>query len=142
VGTSSDPYGVLYPQHGIALIFPELITDSSITDAFDDSGNPRALNTLNSIMFMGGYGNKKSEKLVYSIQANFDEFNHTLNPTTYSFADGEKRKKETYFLAPTTYITQVGIYNDENELLLTANLSKPDKKDQINTLSYQITVEL
>jgi len=45
-------------------------------------------------------------------------------------------------LAPTTYITQVGIYNDENELLLTANLSKPDKKDQINTLAYQITVEL
>jgi hypothetical protein len=30
---------------------------------------------------------------------------------------------------PTTYITTVGLYNDNNELLAVAKMSKPFKKD-------------
>lgn len=141
-GTISDPYGVLYPQHGFLLIFPELITNSQITTSFNDTDNPRALNVLNSLMYIGGYGKNKSEKMLLITNLKFDEFNYTHNPTTYEIVGGRKRKKEIFIDNPTTFVTQIGVYNQQNELLATANLSKPDKKDQLEILSYKITIEI
>jgi hypothetical protein len=36
---------------------------------------------------------------------------------------------DLFINSPTTYITTVGLYNDTNELLAVAKLSKPLKKD-------------
>jgi hypothetical protein len=56
------------------------------------------------------------------------EFNYSENPSFISGSTGEVIYN--YFINnPQTYITTVGMYNDSNELLAVAKLSKPLNKD-------------
>ena len=52
------------------------------------------------------------------------EFNFSSNPTFTSGSDGDFTVS-TYFKNPKSFVTQVGLYNDNNELLAVAKLSKP-----------------
>lgn len=66
------------------------------------------------------------------------EFNYSTNP---SFAaDGGTQVKDPYLLNPITYITTIGLYNDNNELLAVAKTGKPLKKDFVT--SYSLNVQL
>jgi len=66
------------------------------------------------------------------------EFNYTLNP---SFAaNGESQIKDTFLLNPITYITTIGLYNDNGDLLAVAKTNKPLKKDFVT--SYSLRVQL
>jgi hypothetical protein len=56
------------------------------------------------------------------------EFNYTENPSFISGSTGAVLYN-LFVNNPTTYITTVGMYNDQNELLAVAKLSKPLKKD-------------
>ena len=56
------------------------------------------------------------------------EFNYTENPSFISGSTGAVLY-DLFINSPTTYITTVGMYNDSNELLAVAKLSKPLKKD-------------
>ena len=56
------------------------------------------------------------------------EFNYTENPSFISGSTGAVLY-DLFVNSPTTYITTVGLYNDSNELLAVAKLSKPLKKD-------------
>jgi hypothetical protein len=56
------------------------------------------------------------------------EFNYTENPSFISGSTGAV-VYDLFINSPTTYITTVGMYNDSNELLAVAKLSKPLKKD-------------
>jgi hypothetical protein len=56
------------------------------------------------------------------------EFNYTENPSFISGSTGAVLYN-LFINSPTTYITTVGMYNDSNELLAVAKLSKPLKKD-------------
>jgi hypothetical protein len=55
------------------------------------------------------------------------EFNYSTNPS-YITGSGDLRIANMID-APQTYITTVGMYNDNNELLAVAKLSKPLLKD-------------
>jgi hypothetical protein len=56
------------------------------------------------------------------------EFNYTTNPSFISGSTGEVIYS-TFINNPQTYITTVGMYNDSNELLAVAKLSRPLVKD-------------
>lgn len=56
------------------------------------------------------------------------EFNYTTNPSFISGSTGEVLYS-TFINNPQTYITTVGLYNDANELLAVAKLSRPLVKD-------------
>jgi hypothetical protein len=56
------------------------------------------------------------------------EFNYTENPSFISGSTGAVLY-DLFVNNPTTYITTVGMYNDQNELLAVAKLSKPLVKD-------------
>ena len=56
------------------------------------------------------------------------EYNYSENPSFISGSTGEVLYS-SFINNPTTYITTVGLYNDTNELLAVAKLSKPLKKD-------------
>ena len=63
---------------------------------------------------------------IYFCRANHNEFNYTSNPT---YLTGSKiRVKSQATDNPVSYITTVGLYNDNNELMATAKLSEPLKK--------------
>ena len=55
------------------------------------------------------------------------EFNYSSNP---SYVDTNGNLNNTTMTdSPITYITTVGLYNDDNNLLAVAKLSQPLKKD-------------
>ena len=63
---------------------------------------------------------------VYFCRVNHNEFNYSSNPT---YVSGSKIQVKTQATdEPVSYITTVGLYNDNNELLATAKLSEPLKK--------------
>ena len=62
------------------------------------------------------------------IRARNSEFNYSANPSFSSGSIGDVTFTE-FISSPQTFITTIGLYNDENELLATAKLSKPLKKD-------------
>ena len=62
------------------------------------------------------------------VRARNGEFNYTENPSFISGSTGAVLF-DLFVNSPTTYITTIGLYNDVNELLAVAKLSKPLKKD-------------
>ena len=62
------------------------------------------------------------------VRARNGEFNYSENPSFISGSTGEVLY-DAFINAPQTFLTTVGLYNDSNELLATAKLSKPLKKD-------------
>ena len=63
---------------------------------------------------------------VYFCRANHNEFNYSSNPT---YVSGSKIRVKTQASDdPVAYITTVGLYNDNNELMASAKLSEPLKK--------------
>ena len=62
------------------------------------------------------------------VRARNGEFNYSENPSFISGSTGEVTF-DTFINSPQTFITSIGMYNDNNELLAVAKLSKPLKKD-------------
>ena len=63
----------------------------------------------------------------YFVRAKNGEFNYSTNP---SFIDANGNLMFTSMIDnPRTYITTVGLYNAQNELLAVAKLSQPIPKD-------------
>jgi hypothetical protein len=62
------------------------------------------------------------------IRPRSSEFNYSENPSFISGSTGEVIYS-SFINSPQTYITTVGLYNDTNELLAVAKLSKPLVKD-------------
>ena len=56
------------------------------------------------------------------------EYNHSQNPS-FVAGDNAALVNSSFIREPNTYITSVGLYNDNNELLAVAKLSRPFKKD-------------
>ena len=97
----------------------EVLTGSQISASAD-----HLRNRIQNIQF-----NNTTElnSTVYFCRANHNEFNYSSNPT---YVSGSKiRVKSQSTDIPIAYITTVGLYNDNNELLATSKLSEPLKKD-------------
>jgi hypothetical protein len=62
------------------------------------------------------------------VRARSSEFNYSENPSFISGSTGEVLYN-SFINNPQTYITTVGLYNDVNELLAVAKLSRPLPKD-------------
>ena len=75
---------------------------------------------------------------VYFCRANNNEFNYSSN-TTY-LADSKLRVKNNASDMPISYITTVGLYSADNELLAVAKLSEPLQKDP--TTEFVLKVRL
>ena len=63
---------------------------------------------------------------IYFCRAHHNEFNYSTNPT---YLTGSKiRVKTNATDTPVSYITTIGLYNDNNELMAVSKLSEPLKK--------------
>jgi hypothetical protein len=60
----------------------------------------------------------------YFCRATNRKFNFSTNPSFFTASDGSF-SNASFFRDPKTYITTVGLYNENNELLAVAKLSKP-----------------
>jgi len=76
---------------------------------------------------------------VYFCRANHNEFNYSANPT---YTSGSKiRVKANVSDQPVSYITSVGMYSADNELLAVAKLSEPLKKDPTNEITLRVRLD-
>ena len=76
---------------------------------------------------------------VYFCRAAHNEFNYSSNTT---YLDGSQiRVKDSITDAPRSYITTVGLYSADNELLAVAKLSEPIKKDPTNEVTLRVRLD-
>ena len=130
ITTATGSYGLFYPDLGLILLnarkLDDQVTDISTTrsaDSFDN--NPREL--FNSLVQGASFRARREEEISstnYFCRINNKKFNFSSNPTFATASDGSLTQP-TFFKDPQTFITQVGLYNDDSELLAVAKLSKP-----------------
>jgi len=93
-------------------------------------------NTLYNIEF-----NNTTElnSTIYFCRAGHNEFNYSSNPT---YVAGSKiRVKDSTLDQPVSYITTIGLYSADNELLANAKLSEPIKKTPDNELTFRVRLD-
>ena len=76
---------------------------------------------------------------VYFCRVNHNDFNYSANPT---YLSGSKiRVKRSTVDAPVSYITTVGLYSSDNELLAVAKVSEPLRKDPTNEMILRVRLD-
>jgi hypothetical protein len=76
---------------------------------------------------------------IYFCRASHNDFNYSSNPT---YLSGSKmRVKTTTQESPVSYITTIGLYSADNELLAVAKLSEPLKKTPETELTLRVRLD-
>jgi len=125
-------YGLFYPDLGI-LIFngPALNASASLsTDVTSNTAGGNVVEFYEDIKVASYFQARREEVITsqhYFCRVPNKEFNFSANPTFTSGSNGDFTVS-TFFKNPKTFVTQVGLYNDNNELLAIAKLSKPLEK--------------
>jgi hypothetical protein len=81
---------------------------------------------------------------IYFCRANNTEFNYSANPTYLSTSNGPSEivvKDGDPANSPVSYVTSVGLYSPDNELLAVAKVSEPLKKDPSNELTLRVRLD-
>ena len=126
---SSNGVGSGYPGSGTGGTWPYNPLISSNPDyAFNHMTLFQSMISANVPMY-----SQKSEfvpSIQYYIRVKNKQFNYSNNPTyVYSGTDGIHSQgliyNSDFITNPRTYITTVGLYNDSNELIAVAKLSRP-----------------
>ena len=128
--TAKGAYGLFYPDMGIILLNPTRLTTGVADITTLRSPNTQDNNKgdlFDSIVEGANFQARREEEISstsYFCRVNNRRFNFSSNPTFATSSDGSLTQP-TFFKDPQTFITQVGLYNEENELLAVAKLSQP-----------------
>ena len=134
---ASGSYGKFLPDVGTIILNGAALSGSTgggIGLAIDESSTALPttnLNTFYNSIKAGGSFKLQSEETITSnyvfVRVRNGEFNYSTNPSIIS-GSGELRY-DVLVNSPQAYMTTVGLYNDNNDLLGVAKLSKPLLKD-------------
>ena len=135
--TLSGSYGLFLPDIGTILLNGDALDLESAegiylgTDQAENSPGANPIKLFTAISASKSFGLNSEETITSDfvfVRTRNSEFNYSENPSYISGSTGEVIYN--YFINnPQTYITTVGMYNDSNELLAVAKLSKPLNKD-------------
>jgi hypothetical protein len=139
-------YGLFYPSLGVIVLNPAAIkqTIGMVSGSFVISGSqPFAANTGSSTVHqynhagiynaikLGANFQSRSSEIVsstnYFVRVRNKDFNYSNNPTFFDEVNGTLIFN-SFIKDPRVYVTTIGLYNDENELLAVAKLSRPTLK--------------
>lgn len=129
----SGSYGLVFPDLGTILLNPYAISQSlnivpSRASDTDGLNNRKIFTAISG----GAEFILNSEETITSdyifVRARNSEFNYSENSSFISGSTGEVIYSN-FINHPQVYVTTVGLYNDSNELLAVAKLSKPLLKD-------------
>tara|TARA_R100001440_G_scaffold10065_1_gene18459 strand:- start:7098 stop:8192 length:1095 start_codon:yes stop_codon:yes gene_type:complete len=152
-----DPYwraGLIYYQAGVVVltgsVFGSLLTPNSSSIEFDSGLNfTGSLTGSNIDLIANGLRNRiqniqfnnttELNSTVYFCRVNHNEFNYSANPTYLSGSKIRVKTKSTD--NPVAYITSIGLYNDNNELMASAKLSEPLKKSSDNEYTLRARID-
>ncbi len=146
--TIGTPVGLLYYQAGIAVLSASVFNGPAAPEhsvgplaancAMDSDGHlpTQILTGANIQTIANAFRNRlldvtfnnttELNSTIYFCRAHHSEFNYSTNPT---YLTGSKiRVKTNASDTPVSYITTIGLYNDNNELMAVSKLSEPLKK--------------
>jgi len=139
---SSTVWGLFYPDNGVIVLNGKAF-DASASFGTNRSPSTGSINQNNAFRLftsisgamsfnstLYGFEGRTSEVIssqYYYVRLFNGEYNYSINPTfiTGSIASV---KYQSMITDPVVYITTVGLYNDNQELLAVAKLSKPIQK--------------
>jgi len=130
---SGTSFGYVFPDLDIILIDCTLAQSASLVAPVNRSSNTTTDNAkllVNSLVLGANFKLQSQETIssrYFFTRIKNGEFNYTTNPSIIDNAGN--LVYNTLVNSPQTYITCVGMYNDNNELLAVAKLSKPLVKD-------------
>lgn len=139
-------YGIMYPNLGIIVLDPyKMNTElgfNTVTGSNVAGDNAFKLFTsISGSGVRGAYMKARNVKYKttnhYFVRVSAPLANYSNNPTYVSGSNGQFFHP-CYDLNPQTYITTVGLYNDFNELLAVAKLSRPINKSFDNDVLIKI----
>lgn len=149
---ASGSYGWFLPDIGVLMLNPlalgAAVIDGGINTQANRSTNSNGLN--NNVLFLLMSGSNaasftlNSQETITSdyiyVRARNAEFNYSENPSFISGSTGAVLYN-SFINNPQTFITTVGLYNDANELLAVAKLSKPFKKDFTKEMLLRVKLD-
>ena len=166
-----QPVGLLYYQAGIAVIsgsvfnnnvqggildqmfcsasflgdgfensYGDVATQGSGFNAVTGSSIDTIMNGIRNRIYNISFNNTTElNSTIYFCRANHNDFNYSSNPTYLS--ESKIRVKNVSTDAPVSYITTVGLYSADNELLAVAKLSEPLKKNPETELTLRVRLD-
>ena len=130
---SSGSYGLFLPDIATIILNPLALSQSiNLEPSRSSDSDGLNINKLFTAVSGAASFQVNSEESVTSdfvfVRARNSEFNYSENPSFISGSTGDVIFSN-FINSPQTYMTTVGFYNDTNELLAVAKLSKPLTKD-------------
>lgn len=136
--TASGSYGKYLPDIGLILLNPaalSLATNAggiALSLSTDSTAAAANQHSIYRAIQLGASFTLNSQETVSSdyvfVRVKSQEYNYTTNPSIISGSTGELIYSN-FINSPQTFPTTIGMYNDNNELLAVAKLSKPLVKD-------------
>jgi len=145
--------GNLYYQAGIAILSGGLVYDTVFGAADTTADGTQTFQSLSTGSVINeisdGFRNKldtisfnnttELNSTIYFCRVNHNDFNYSSNPT---YLSGSKLRVKTMASdAPVSYITTVGLYSADNELLAVAKLSEPLRKSSDTELTLRVRLD-
>jgi hypothetical protein len=146
---ASGSYGLLLPDIGVVLLNGQALSAPKASGGLGITFNRPNITLPEDIKNSSILFNKlsrfklNSEETISSnfvfIRARNSEFNYSTNPS-YILNTGELRHN-ILIDDPKSYVTAVGLYNDNNDLLAVAKLSRPLLKDSRKELLVRLKID-
>lgn len=159
-------YGTVFPDYGVILLYPAAISSSvgfvnPVENAISATTAPFApytgsvtsyqyqheglLRSISGSMREGKAFIARSVEGIasrnYSINLNYDKYNYSTNPSYYTTTTNGKEILSTLKDNPVTYVTTIGLYTEQNELVAVAKLSRPLQKSKDKSALIRVRLD-
>jgi len=136
--TDSTVYGYMFPDIGVLILnaSASFITTPTRTANTNGNNNQKLFAALTQFSLQSA---ETISSRYFFTRVKNQEYNYTTNPSIID--DQGNLLYSTLINNPQTYITTVGLYNDNNELLAVAKLSKPLVKDFTKELLVRVKLD-
>jgi len=153
-GGADGLVGLIYYQAGIAVLTASVFqtavlstgdaqmnqTPDTITTLLTDAAITASCNAIRHRWFDNDYNNTTElNSTIHFCRVNNNDYNYSSNPTYLS--SSKMVVKNNTLDAPVSYMTTVGLYSADNELLAVAKLSEPLKKDPTNEMTLRVRLD-
>lgn len=142
-------YGTVYPSNGVMILNADAFNQTdwkmhTVTGSNINGDNAmklfKSMSGSSAISTNNGFKARSAENVsstYYFVRALNAEYNFTNNPSFSSGSNGEFTQ-QSFVGDPKVYITTVGIYDDNQDLLAVAKLSKP----RLKTFTQEATIKV
>lgn len=124
-----------------AKFIPDFMTSASIDDILDHFASTRFSSGSDTAMTFQNVTNINST--LFYARATADEFNYSSNPTFVDsdnrivvIDEGQEETQRTF-----TFISSIGLYDANNNLLAVAKLSRPVEKNDEKDLTFRVRLD-